>query len=156
MEAWHGLSIGGSPLRVESIKLGYDYGTDVDINGVLPPQLGELDGLKKLEIDQPLTGPIPRSLGNLAKLESLTINSGRPDSHIPSLSGTIPAELGNMTKLKSLVLGGDLQGSIPAELGKLKRLETFIVLRSRITGCIPVALASKSDIYIQIKGLQSC
>ena len=159
MEVWHGISIGGSPfrpLRVESIKLGYDYGTDVEINGVLPPQLGELDGLKELAIDQPLTGPIPRSLGNLAKLESLTIASGRPDSLIPSLSGTIPPELGNMTKLTSLILAGDFTGSIPAELGKLERLERLIVLRSSVTGCIPIALASKSNIYIQIKGLQSC
>ena len=156
MEAWSGISIGGSPLRVESIKFGYDYGTGVEINGVLPPQLGELDGLKELAIDQPLTGPIPRSLGNLAKLESLNIVSKRPDSLLPTMSGTIPAELGNMSRLKSLVLAGDFTGSIPAELGKLERLEELTVLGSSVTGCIPVALASKSDIYIQIEGLQSC
>ena len=159
MEAWHGISIGGSPLRplrVESIKLGSNYGTAVEINGVLPPQLGALDGLKELAIDQPLTGPIPRSLGNLAKLESLSIISGRPDSLIPGLSGTIPEELGNMTKLKNLILAGDFTGSIPAELGKLERLETLIVLRSSVTGCIPIALASKSNLNIQIEELQSC
>ncbi len=150
MEAWHGISIGGSPLRVESI----DLGAGVEIYGALPPQLGELDSLKELHIDQPLTGPIPPSLGNLANLEALTIiNSGGPSLEL-ALSGAIPAELGNLTSLTLLVLAGDFTEDVPEELGKPERLKTLVILRSDLTGCIPAALTSKSDLYIQIDGLQ--
>ena len=152
MEAWHGISIGGSPLRVESINL--DYGGGAELFGVLPPQLEELDGLKELHLNQPLTGPIPPSLGNLANLEALTIiNSGGPCLEL-ALSGAIPAELGNLTSLTLLVLAGDFTEDVPEELGKPERLKTLVILRSDLTGCIPAALTSKSDLYIQIDGLQ--
>ena len=128
----------------------------VEIYGALPPQLGELDGLKELHIDQPLTGPIPPSLGNLANLESLSVTNGGGPSLTLALSGAIPAELGNLTSLTSLVLAGDFTGNIPEELGKLERLKTLVILRSNLTGCIPPALTSKSNLSIQINGLQPC
>ena len=152
MEAWHGISIGGSTWRVEGIELV----DRVEIYGVLPPQLGELDGLKEVYIDQPLTGPISPSLGNLTNLESLMVITGAWDSLDPGLSGEIPAELGNLTSLTNLVLSGYFTGDIPEELGKLERLKTLVILLSSLSGCIPTTVTSMSNLNIQIDGLQPC
>ena len=151
MDAWLGISIGGSPLRVEEIQL---RDTADIFYGVLPPGLGDLDGLKKLEIEQPLTGPIPPSLGNLTNLEYLSVANTLGNEL--ALSGEIPRELGNLTNLTTLAFSGDFTGNIPEELGNLERLKTLVILRSNLTGCIPSAITSKPNLHIQIKGLPPC
>ena len=152
MDAWHGISIGGSPLRVEKVDLWLT--ADDIIYGVLPPGIGDLDGLKKLIIDQPLTGPIPPSLGNLTNLEYLHVVNTLGNGF--ALSGEIPPELGNMTNLTTLVFSGDFTGNMPEELGNLERLKSLVILGSKLTGCIPSAITSKPDLNIQIKGLPPC
>ena len=152
MDAWHGISIGGSPLRVEKVDLWLT--ADDIIHGVLPTGIGDLDGLKKLIIDQPLTGPIPPSLGNLTNLEYLHVVNTLGNGF--ALSGEIPPELGNMTNLTTLVFSGDFTGNMPEELGNLERLKSLVILGSNLTGCIPSAITSKPDLNIQIKGLPPC
>ena len=151
MDAWQGISIGGSPLRVEKVELS---GTTDIFYGVLPPGIGDLDGLKKLHIEQPLTGPIPPSLGNLTNLEYLSVVNTLGNEL--ALSGEIPPELGNLTNLTTLVFSGDFTGNIPEELGNLERLKSLVILRSNLTGCIPSAITSKPNLHIQIKGLPPC
>ena len=152
MDAWQGISIGGSPLRVEKVDLILT--ADDIFYGVLPPGIGDLDGLKKLIIDQPLTGPIPPSLGNLTNLEYLHVVNTLGNGF--ALSGEIPPELGNMTNLTVLVFSGDFTGNMPEELGNLERLKSLVILGSKLTGCIPSAITSKPDLNIQIKGLPPC
>ena len=152
MDAWHGISIGGSPLRVEKVDLWLT--ADDIFYGVLPTGIGDLDGLKKLIIDHPLTGPIPPSLGNLTNLEYLHVVNTLGNGF--ALSGEIPPELGNMTNLTVLVFSGDFTGNMPEELGNLERLKSLVILGSKLTGCIPSAITSKPDLNIQIKGLPPC
>lgn len=81
-------------------------------------------------------GSIPAEIGNLAKLEVLSIyNTG--------ISGSIPASLGNCTELRTLWLDNNaLSGSIPAELAGCTNLEVImspcrtIILSGSIAGAI--------------------
>ena len=115
-----------------------------------------MDGLKELHIGQHfLTGPIPPSLGNLTKLEELSLYG--MGERYPRLSGPIPAELGNLTNLEKLVIGGDFTGSLPDELSNLEQLKRLAIIRSpNLTGCIPSALTSNPDLYTQIDGMEPC
>lgn len=78
-----------------------------------------------------LSGNIPEALGNLTKLNWLSLNFNR-------LTGNIPTTLGNLTKLTGLGLEGNLlTGTIPEELGNLTKLTNFQLSKNKLTGGIP-------------------
>ena len=89
-----------------------------------------------------LTGPMPRTLGNLALLQGLDLGSRfdfttrtRWDN---ALTGAIPAELGNLVNLVWLDLDQNtLTGAIPAELGNLVNLEVLNLIANELTGPVP-------------------
>ena len=99
------------------------------LSGLIPPALGRLDSLKRLDlrarwdpeaqqwVDNELIGEIPRELTALTNLQELDLRGNE-------LSGEIPPELGDLTNLQVLSLGGnELSGEIPPELGRLASLE---------------------------------
>ena len=106
---WDGITIEGSPPRVEKLQFAA-----AGLNGVVPPELGQLTELKSLQLSgesplprNALTGSIPPELGNLTKLESLSLDWN-------FLSGPVPKELWNMTSLTYLRIGGNfLTGCVP-------------------------------------------
>ena len=78
-----------------------------------------------------LSGTLPAELGDLTKLEGLSLN-------VNALRGAIPAELGNLANLKEIYLvGNSLTGSVPAELGNLANLEKLYLAVNSFTGPIP-------------------
>ena len=94
--SWKGVRLQGSPIRVVGLDLG-----GINLNGRIPPQLGELDQLAFLRLKHNhLTGGIPDELGALRKLEDLQLEGNR-------LSGAVPQSLGNLPSLKLLRLGGN-------------------------------------------------
>ena len=126
---WTGVEVGGRPTRVVSLRLER-------LAGTIPPELGNLMGLKTLNLTgnnaggNNLTGPIPSELGNLLNLEWLGL--------FGSLSGSIPSELGNLTNLTLLGLSNNqLTGSIPSELGNLTNLTHLGLADNQLTGSIP-------------------
>ena len=100
--------------------LGLD---DNRLNGVIPPQLGQLDRLQVLAMTlNELTGTIPPELGNLRGLEELSLALNR-------LTGALPPELGNLVNLRRFYLIDTwLTGTIPwviwerVEQGELEML----------------------------------
>lgn len=89
---WHGVKVDPSG-RVIELKLPGNY-----LTGVLPPELGNLTGLRVLDLHgNMLHGEIPVELGNLASLNEL-------DLHENELSGKIPPEFGSLANLESLDL----------------------------------------------------
>ncbi len=94
MATWHGVTLGGSPLRVTALEL-----PDAGLDGRLPPTLGSLEMLVTLRLDgNRLVGPIPPQLGELQRLENLALARNQ-------LTGHIPAALGALPSLASLALG---------------------------------------------------
>ncbi len=90
------------------------------IAGSIPEELGQMSGLKFLDIDDSeLTGPLPTSLFNLTDLIVIDLNSNQ-------LTGTLSAEIGAITGLEILQLeNNSMTGEIPTEaLLDLARLGT--------------------------------
>ena len=149
IEDWWGISIGGSPRRVDG--LGYPKPIGIELGGTIPPEIGDLTGLKSIWLGgSQLTGPIPSELGNLAGLERLWLTTNR-------LSGSIPVELGKLTNLKELYLQFNaLTGEIPAELGNLENLQELYLHSNNLSGCVPSTIRlSRPNLSVDV-GLEPC
>ena len=126
MTRWDGVTVGGTPRRVTGLVLFQHV-----LGGSIPPVLGELTGLERLELSaNGLTGEIPWQLGDLTNLRTL---------HLPSngLTGEIPPELGRLSNLTVLWLqGNELTGWMPRELGDMSSLEDLGLAGNRLEGTI--------------------
>ena len=133
---WEGVNLAGSPLRVTRLAL-----ERLGLTGVVPPELGELTGLKELLLGRNgLTGEIPPELGDL-------VNLGKLDLSDNQLSGEIPSELGSLANLQRLYLSlNELSGEIPSELGSLANLRRLYLSRNQLSGEIPMELGSLSNL----------
>ena len=103
---WHGVETDADG-RVVALDLWLN-----DLEGQLPPELGDLDKLKRLNLWlNGLSGDLPSELGALSELEELLLIGNR-------LTGAIPPELGNLSNLRKLYLsvGNQFTGCIPAAL----------------------------------------
>ena len=121
------------------------------LRGGLPPELGNLDRLKRLEvIGQPIHLAIPAELGDLSNLEVLALAGNH-------LGGEIPPELGNLHNLEELILSANrLSGEIPPELGNLKKLKRLFLSENQLTGCIPPGLRYVEENDFDELGLDFC
>ena len=161
---WHGVETNRSG-RVVALNLG-----DNNLDGPIPPELGKLSELKKLDIAGPLIrgrglqGRIPAELGELSKLESLDLVFNNLDGPIPpelgklsklgtldlsfnNLAGRIPPELGELSELANLELSAnDLDGRIPPELGELSKLRVLDLDLNNLNGPIPPELGKLSEL----------
>ncbi len=112
-----------------------------DLSGPIPPELGDLTELSKLELDlNALTGPIPPELGNLTNLRHFSLDGNE-------LTGSIPPELGNLSNLWILSLWDTgVSGSIPPELGKLTNVWYLRLLNNNLSGPIPPELGDMASL----------
>ena len=143
IDAWDGVTVGGSPKRVTHLILN-----DKGLTGWIPSGLGRLDGLTLLVLtDNDLIGQIPPAIGNLSDLQILLLARNR-------LSGDIPPALGDLSKLKILDLSDNrLGGEIPPELSSLSNLETLRLTDNRLVGAIPDAFTNGSTKLDNLKTL---
>ena len=131
---WHGVvCIDG---HVEKLQLL----SENNLNGSLPPTIGNLTKLKVLELyDNNISGVIPPEIGKMTHLWSFDIKNNH-------LSGTIPPELGSLTNLKYLYLDhNQLSGNIPPELGNLTtKLGHLWLDHNQLSGAVPLSVAELS------------
>ncbi|KAL6847978.1 hypothetical protein ACP4OV_022106 [Aristida adscensionis] len=109
---------------------GYDFSQYV------PSWIGNLTRLESLSIwGGKFSAPIPYQIGNLVNLLELEFMSC-------DVSGQqIPTWIGNLTKLTSLEIGGcNFSGPIPSTIGNLTQLQSLQILYNNINGKIPKSL----------------
>lgn len=152
--SWLGVTVDGD--RVAELALPNN-----GLDGVIPPELGDLDGLQRLLLFRNrLGGEIPPEIGALANLEELALARNRLSGAIPpalgalaslveldlffnQFTGAIPPELGNLANLEVLFLtDNQLTGAIPPELGALTSLQILNLARNQLTGAIPAELGA--------------
>ena len=168
--SWDGITLAGTPQRVTKLQLTYD-----DLDGQIPPELGDLEKLEWLYLyGNRLTGTIPATLGSLGELEILYLHYNQLTGVIPpefgalsslgwlglnnnQLSGPIPVELTTLPALQDLYLeNNSLTGSIPAGLVDRNLRELYLGGNSGLTGCIPVGLRSVRSNDLDTLGLDDC
>ena len=120
------------------------------LSGVLPPELGDLDELVRLELrDIAIKGEIPDEMGRLERLRTLIIFES-------SITGRIPPSLADLRNLTGLYLDGNqLTGEIPSSLGNLSSLVNLRLTGNRLSGEIPPAMGNLGGLRrLQLNGNQ--
>ncbi|XP_073035905.1 uncharacterized protein [Primulina eburnea] len=115
-----------------SESFGYFNTFDSYIKGSIPPTIGNLTGLKSINIGfNDLTGLIPKMIGELTQIERLALGQNRLEGHIPT-------ELCRLKRLSELYLSGNmLYGTIPTCFGDLKSLSIVYLDSNRLNSVVP-------------------
>lgn len=133
----HGNSLNGtlpaqmckSLTHLEELDLSKKNG----LSGTLPPQLGMLTRLLRLDLSQNwVRGTIPSEVGRLSRLRVLKMDSNR-------LSGTLPAALQTIPHLSTLSFSSNwLSGTLPSTLSALTALTEFNLRNNQLSGSVPM------------------
>ncbi|XP_015695988.2 probable LRR receptor-like serine/threonine-protein kinase At1g56140 [Oryza brachyantha] len=112
--------------HLDNLNLMQNY-----LTGPIPSFIGKFP-MKYLSLAiNPLSGPLPKELGNLTNLMSLGIS-------LNNFTGKLPEELGNLTKLEQLYIDSSgFSGPFPSTFSKLKNLKILWISDNDFTGKIP-------------------
>ena len=126
---WYGIET-DSEGRVQTINI-----VNNGLNGNIPRSIGELVRVDLLWLhDNELTGSIPSSIGNLTEMNNLDLSGNQ-------LTDAIPSSLGNLVNCIELVLrNNQLTGNIPTSIGLMSNLGVLDLSDNQLTGDIPSAL----------------
>ncbi|XP_031484097.1 receptor-like protein kinase 7 [Nymphaea colorata] len=155
-----------SPFPEEMVglrQLRWVYLTNSNLEGRIPPGIGNLTELVNLELSSnALSGEIPAEITMLKNLLQLELynnslsgklptgfgnlsNLGSFDASLNSLEGDL-SELRYLTKLTSLQLySNHLSGPVPPEFGDLRNLVNLSLFSNMLTGTLPSKLGSWSE-----------
>ncbi|KAK4255938.1 hypothetical protein QN277_008863 [Acacia crassicarpa] len=143
-------SLNGSILRsfarLPLVALGL---SDNPISGPIPKEIGEITTLEELYLrDNLLEGTLPSSLGKLKELLELVLSGN-------NFSGIIPESFGNMKKLKHIALdGSNIKGKLPNFIGNWTELEHMNFRGTSMEGPIPTAISQLTKLeYLVISDL---
>ena len=111
------------------------------LSGTLPSSLGNLTKLQDLTLYRnEISGELPSSLGNLAELQVLWLGRNR-------FEGSLPSRLWDLTGLKLLFLGYNrFSGELPPSLGNLVLLEQLWVGHNQFSGKLPSSMVNLTSL----------
>jgi len=132
---WFGIECNENE-EVKGINVGW-INLDVPLEGKLPDSIGKLSSLEKLYLDgNELKGAIPESIGDLVQLTYLVLGQNK-------FKGNIPETIGNMVDLKHLSLQNNkLTGPIPEFIGNFEKLTVLYLNQNDLTGPIPASIGN--------------
>ncbi|TKY65863.1 LRR receptor serine/threonine-protein kinase [Spatholobus suberectus] len=158
---WVGITCNNSSGRVMYLILA-----DMTLAGTLPPSIGNLTFLTRLNIrNSSFHGEFPQEVGRLQYLQHINISYNSFGGSIPTnlshctelgivsaghnnFTGTIPAWIGNSSSLSLLNLAvNNFHGSIPNEVGQLSSLTLLALNGNYLSGTIPPLIFNISSLY---------
>jgi Leucine-rich repeat (LRR) protein len=111
-------------------EMGYSYtiqnlknmrqlhiGNNRDIISYVPPEIGDLENLIILDINNSSLSELPSEIGDLYKLKELLLNNNKLTS--------IPPQIGNLINLEVMNIDNNRLTALPNEITNLDRLETI-------------------------------
>lgn len=142
IEYWYGIEVENN--RVVEINLAAN-----DLVGKIPEEIGNLDGLRILDIHINTIDSIPNNIGNLTLLETLEI-SNNPIKFLPP-------EIGNLISLEILSFSYTQIKTLPYEIGGLVNLKYLFcdhgeleLIPETIGNCI-----SLKEIYFPVNNISN-
>ncbi|XP_048136662.1 disease resistance protein TAO1-like [Rhodamnia argentea] len=126
----------------------------------LPEEVGELEQLKELVLDDAGIRNIPSSIGSLKKLEKLSASNCRSLRKIPNSIGNlsslqhldlhycfslseVPSSIGDLQSLQHLDISRSVIEKLPTAIGRLKKLQRLILTCcTSLKGEIPSEIGS--------------
>ncbi|KAK4438440.1 putative leucine-rich repeat receptor-like protein kinase [Sesamum alatum] len=139
-DGWSGISCINN--RVVSITLA-----SINLSGQLSSDITKLAELQTLDLsyNEGMTGPLPSTIGNLAKLTSLSLVGC-------GFSGQIPPSIGSLERLVDLSLNSNkFVGPIPPSIGNLSNLYWLDLADNQLSGPIPVSNGSTPGLDMLVK-----
>lgn len=123
---------------------------DVDqtlFGGKLPDDIGILTNLKTVSLGSTFASPLPSSIVECDRLESLRVIPP-PGEWTSGLQGGLPTEIALLTNLKHIdIRDNKLLGStLPTELGQMISLTNLRILSSEITGPLPTEIGNLKNL----------
>lgn len=96
-----------------------------------PTFIGGLTNLKELKLLCQYEGALPSEIGNLKKLEKLTLGQSSGTPHHYNKFTSLPDEIGELENLTSLYIHGGFEGAaVPRAIGNLTNLKTLQILQT--------------------------
>ncbi|KAL8482279.1 hypothetical protein ACS0TY_028441 [Phlomoides rotata] len=114
-----------------------------NINGVIPPEIGNLSSLISLNLNENrMTGSIPSTIGNLKNIQRMSLGNNQ-------LQGNIPHHLCQMNRLGELYLSDNmLTGPIRECLGEVQSLRNIYLSYNKLNSTIPSTFWDLRDLLI--------
>lgn len=112
------------------------------LEGALPPEIGNLSNLEVLELDRnlALTAPLPAEIGNLTKLRRLSITQY-------DITGPMLFPLENLVNLEELELRScNFTGILPPAFGNLTKLQKIVISGTKLGGAIPAGISNFANL----------
>ncbi|KAJ3322754.1 hypothetical protein HDV06_002805 [Boothiomyces sp. JEL0866] len=139
------------------IKNNFPKITQIDLShnnltGTIPDDLCSMSQLQKFKLNSNggVTGNIPNCIGNLKKLEYLTLGG-------TALNGPIPKSLSDLSALRILTLDStNISGNLPPSFGSLNNLLELNLAASKLAGPFPSGLAGFQGVSVHPPGLVVC
>ncbi|CBI36564.3 unnamed protein product, partial [Vitis vinifera] len=123
---------------------------DNNLNGTIPPSIGNLINLATLSLSgNKLFGSVPWEIGQLRSLTSLSLSNN-------SFTGPIPSSLGNLVNLTVLCfLNNKFSGPIPSKMNNLIHLKALQLGENKFSGHLPqqICLARLHVLDLSSNGL---
>ena len=95
----------------------------------LPPEIGQLTGLQTLDLSHTQLTMLPPEIGRLTGLQTLDLSNTRLTA--------LPPEIGQLTGLQTLDLSHTQLTTLPPEIGRLTGLQTLDLSNTRLTTLPP-------------------